>query len=406
MTDKPRRPIVLFRSSDNEDTRAVSDILRHETTGGALMLAATVVALIWANFGTEIYEGLRSTYLGPMDIAHWASSGLLTIFFFVAGLELKRELTSGSLAKPAQALVPIVAAVCGMIVPALIYLAINSTAPGGDPRGWAIPMATDIAFAMAILAAVGSRLPNSLRAFLLTLAIVDDLGAIIVIAVVFTSDLNLLWLAGAGVCLLLWWLLQRKHITGWYLYVPLAIITWYCMYASGVHATIAGVALGLLSRSTPDDPHDPVDRWQHFWHPISAGFAVPIFALFSAGVLLPPELLADMVTRPMALGIAAGLIVGKVIGVFGGAYLTTRLTNASLAPDLRWSEVLAASVLAGVGFTVAIFISELTFAGEPVLVDEAKASVLFASATAAVVAAVFLRILVRRRARDGELTDD
>ncbi|WP_432558734.1 Na+/H+ antiporter NhaA [Granulicoccus sp. GXG6511] len=382
-----------------DDLRVLPNFLRRETVGGALMLLATILALTWANLGPEIYEGLRQTHIGPLTVQHWATDGLLTIFFFVAGMELKREFVSGSLADPKAALVPVVAALCGMAVPAGIYVAVNLAMADGHMSGWAIPMATDIAFALAILAAVGSKLPVALRAFLLTLAIVDDLGAILVIAVVFTSDLSLAWLGGALLCALVWWILQRKQIDHWFLYVPLFVVTWWCMLSSGVHATIAGVLLGLLSRSVAADPEDPVDRWSHFWHPVSAGFVVPIFALMAAGVRVTPDALVDMITSPVGLGIVLGLVAGKILGVWGGAYLTTRFTRAKLAPEVRWSEVFAVSILAGVGFTVALFVTELAFPGHPELLEQGKAAVLTASVIAAVLAAIALRGRIRARER-------
>ena len=394
------RRIVLFQTTDR-DARTIADILRQETVGGALMLGAAVVAIIWANLDEASYEALRHLQIGPLDAEHWAADGLLTIFFFVAGLELKRELTVGSLSRPAEALVPIVAALCGMAVPALIYLAINLPVTGGQPRGWAIPMATDIAFALAILAVVARSLPTSLRAFLLTLAIVDDLGAILVIAFVFSADLALGWLGGAAVCSVVWWLLQRRHISGWYLYIPLGAVCWWCMYQSGVHATIAGVALGLLTRSSNTDPHHPVEAWEHSWRPISAGVAVPIFALLSAGVAVSAPTLSQLVTEPLALGVIAGLIVGKTIGVLGGAYLTARFTRATLAPDLRWTEVFSVALLGGVGFTVALLISDLAFADQPELQAQGKAAVLFGSLLAGLLAAISLRRRTASRARDG-----
>jgi Na+:H+ antiporter, NhaA family len=396
----PGRRIVLFEKTTDRDATTIADILRQETVGGALMLAAAVIAMIWANLSEVSYETLRHLQIGPLDAEHWAADGLLTIFFFVAGLELKRELTVGSLSRPAEALVPIVAALCGMLVPALVYLVINFSVEGGRPRGWAIPMATDIAFALAILAVVARSLPSSLRAFLLTLAIVDDLGAILVIALVFSGDLAFSWLAAAAACAAVWWLLQRRQISGWYLYIPLGLVCWWCMHESGVHATIAGVALGLLTRSDTDPP-TPVEEWEHRWRPISAGIAVPIFALLSAGVAVSAVTLFPLVTAPLALGVIAGLIVGKTVGVLGGAYLTARFTRAELAADLRWSEIFSVALLGGVGFTVALLISDLAFADQPELQDQGKAAVLIGSLLAALLAAVSLRRRTASRARDG-----
>jgi Na+:H+ antiporter, NhaA family len=396
----PGRRIVLFEKTTDRDATTIADILRQETVGGALMLAAAVIAMIWANLSEVSYETIRHLQIGPLDAEHWAADGLLTIFFFVAGLELKRELTVGSLSRPAEALVPIVAALCGMLVPALVYLVINFSVEDGQPRGWAIPMATDIAFALAILAVVARSLPSSLRAFLLTLAIVDDLGAILVIALVFSGDLAFSWLAAAAACAAVWWLLQRRQISGWYLYIPLGLVCWWCMHESGVHATIAGVALGLLTRSDTDPP-TPVEEWEHRWRPISAGIAVPIFALLSAGVAVSAVTLFPLVTAPLALGVIAGLIVGKTVGVLGGAYLTARFTRAELAADLRWSEIFSVALLGGVGFTVALLISDLAFADQQELQDQGKAAVLIGSLLAALLAAVSLRRRTAPRARDG-----
>ena len=396
MTGPAKGPTLFGRTTDRE-ARTVADIFRQETVGGILMLIAAVAAMLWANLAPGAYAAVQNLHLGPLSLEHWAADGLLTIFFFVAGLELKRELTVGSLSRPAEALVPIVAAACGMLVPAGIYLVINLAAPDGQPRGWAIPMATDIAFALAILAVVAPSLPGSLRAFLLTLAIVDDLGAILVIAVVFTAQIEIVWLAGALVCAVVWWLLQRQRIRGWYLYVPLAVICWACVWQSGVHPTLAGVLLGLLTRSSATDPNAPVNAWEHAWRPISAGIAVPIFALMAAGVAVSPATMARLFVEPVGLGVLLGLVVGKAIGVFGGAFLTARFTRASLAPDLRWSEVFAVAVLSGVGFTVALLISDLAFAGQSELQDQGKAAVLVASLLAAALAAVSLRRSARAR---------
>ncbi|RCK69243.1 Na+/H+ antiporter NhaA [Desertihabitans brevis] len=399
---RTRRRVVLFGATDNQDQIAIADVLRMETVGGVLMLAAAVVAVVWANVGGS-YEAFRHIYLGPLNIQHWAADGLLTIFFFVAGLELKREFVAGSLRKPSAALVPIVAALCGMVVPAGVYLLLNVGLPDGDLRGWAIPMATDIAFALAILGLVGGRLPTSLRAFLLTLAIVDDLGAIAVIAVVFTTDLALAWLLGALACAAVWYLLQRKRLDRWWwLHVPLFVLCWWCMYSSGVHATIAGVLLGLLTRTSPEESHDPVDRWEHFWRPVSAGFVVPFFALMSAGVVVSVQAVSEVFTQAVPLGIMLGLVVGKVVGISGGAWLTARFTRAELAPDIRWGDVVGVSVVAGVGFTVALLVAELAFADAPEVIEHAKTAVLLASVLAALIAVVVLslrnRSAVRRQA--------
>ena len=390
---RTRRRFALPRPT-GPDALHLADILRNETVGGVMMLIAAVCALLWANLAPASYDTVLHTHIGPLSVGHWASDGLLTIFFFVAGLELKRELTEGSLARPKDALVPIVAAICGMAVPAGIYVLVN-TLGDGSLDGWAIPMATDIAFAVAVLAIAGRGLPTALRAFLLTLAIVDDLGAILVIAVAFTSSIAWGWLAGAVACMAVWAVGQRRKIDNGWLYVPLGVLTWWCMLQSGVHATIAGVALGLLTRNTRHQLHEPLDRWRHNIEPLSAGIAVPIFALFAAGVTVSGELLASLWTNPISLGLVLGLVVGKLVGVFGGAWLTTHLTAAELGSDLEWVDIVAVAQLAGIGFTVSLLINDLSFAADPAIANLNKGAVI----TASLISAVLGAVLVRRRAK-------
>jgi Na+:H+ antiporter, NhaA family len=232
----------------------VGDVLRKETVGGAVALVAAAVAVVWANSGwAGSYEDLRHLTIGPLNVEHWAADGALTLFFFVAGLELKREFLVGSLSRPADAVVPVVAAACGVAVPALVYLAVNVPADEGRLGGWAIPSATDIAFALAVLAVVGSALPPQLRAFLLTLAVVDDLIVIVIIAVFYTDSLSFGALGLAVLCCAAWAALQHYRVRGWLPYLPLAGAAWWFTHESGIHATIAGVALGLLTRVIPDE---------------------------------------------------------------------------------------------------------------------------------------------------------
>ncbi|WP_432248526.1 Na+/H+ antiporter NhaA [Streptomyces sanyensis] len=380
----------------------VADALRAETVGGILLLLAAVVALIWANTFGGSYESVSDFHIGPsslgldLSIQHWAADGLLAIFFFVAGVELKRELVAGELRDPRAAALPVVAALCGMIAPALVYLTVTGIG-GGSAAGWAVPTATDIAFALAVLAVLGASLPSALRAFLLTLAVVDDLFAIMIIAVFFTEDLNFAALGGAAAGLLLFWLLLRMGVRGWYVYVPLALAIWGLMYNSGVHATIAGVAMGLMLRCTrrEGEQQSPGEHIEHLVRPISAGFAVPLFALFSAGVAVTGKSLGDVFTRPETLGVVLGLVVGKALGIFGGTWLTARFTKAELNTDLRWPDVFALASLAGIGFTVSLLIGELAFKGDEVLTDEVKASVLVGSLIAAILAGVLLKMRVR-----------
>ena len=379
--------------------RRLADALRNDLVGGAALLAAAIIAVVWANSPwADAYENLREFQLGPLDLQHWAADGALAIFFFVAGLELKQELTSGSLSRPADALVPTVAALGGMLVPAGLYVAVNLLAPSGTLDGWAIPMATDIAFALAVLAVVGRSLPNSLRAFLLTLAVVDDLGAIAVIAIFFADNLDVVAMAIAVACLALYVALQRQRVSTPIIYVPLALATWWFMHESGVHATVAGVALGLLTRVSvdPGEEESPRDRLEHLVGPWSAGLAVPVFALFAAGVTISGG--SDVLTDPVVIGIAVGLLLGKTIGVLGGAWAITRMKSANLAPDLHWLDVAAIAVLAGIGFTVSLLLAELSFDGTEL--DRAKAAVLGASLLASLIGGLLLVIRGRRYRTD------
>ncbi|MFH9061626.1 Na+/H+ antiporter NhaA [Streptomyces coeruleorubidus] len=394
----PRK--VLGRLSLPERTY-VADALRTETVGGVLLLAAAVTALLWANIPAlhNSYESVSHFHFGPaalgldLSVAHWAADGLLAVFFFVAGIELKRELVAGDLRDPKAAALPVVAALCGMAVPALVYVLTNVTG-GGSLAGWAVPTATDIAFALAVLAVIGTSLPSALRAFLLTLAVVDDLFAILIIAVFFTDDLNFAALGGAVAGLVLFWLLLRKGVRGWYVYVPLALVVWALMYNSGIHATIAGVAMGLMLRCHrhEGEDHSPGEHIEHLVRPLSAGLAVPLFALFSAGVAVNGKAVADVFTSPETLGVVLGLVVGKTLGIFAGTWLTARFTRASLSDDLAWADVFAVASLAGIGFTVSLLIGELAFEGDQTMTGAVKAAVLLGSLIAATLATFLLKI--------------
>ncbi|MFF9074207.1 Na+/H+ antiporter NhaA [Streptomyces sp. NPDC014735] len=381
----------------------LADALRTETVGGVILLVAAVAALIWANAFGSSYAAVSEFHFGPaslgldLSVEHWAADGLLAIFFFVAGVELKRELVAGELRDPKAAALPVIAALCGMAVPAVVYTA-EVLIGGGSTDGWAVPTATDIAFALAVLAVIGTSLPNALRAFLLTLAVVDDLFAILIIAVFFTEKINFMALIGAFVGLVVFYLLQRAKVRGWYVYVPLAVVIWGLMYNSGIHATIAGVAMGLMLRCTRQDgeTHSPGERIEHLVRPLSAGVAVPLFALFSAGVSLSGGALANVFTRPETLGVVLGLVVGKTIGIFGGTWLATRFTKAELNKDLAWADVFAIASLAGIGFTVSLLIGELAFVGDADTINEIKAAVLIGSLTAALFSGTLLKLRVRK----------
>ncbi|OLT01577.1 Na+/H+ antiporter NhaA [Pseudonocardia sp. CNS-004] len=389
--------------------------LRTETVGGMVLLGATAVALLWANSPwSPAYQAMRDLVVGPaalhldLTLAHWATDGLLAVFFFVVGLELKRELVIGELSTKSQAMLPVAAALGGMIVPALLALFVGWGSPGMD-QAWAIPVATDIAFALGVLAVAGSTLPVTARVFLLGLAVADDLGGIIVIAVLFSSGLDVLWIGAVVLAGALYWWLQRKRVRSSWLYVPLGLFTWVAMHEAGVHATIAGVMLGLLTRvkADPDEEYAPALRLEHRLQPWSAGFCVPVFALFAAGVPIGGEALRAVFTEPVAVGIMVGLLVGKLIGIFGSSWLVIRFTPASRPRGLSWLDLAAVSMLGGVGFTVSLLIAELSLADHEGLLDTAKAAILLASAAAALIGAALLIRRGRARARengDGEDT--
>ncbi|MFJ9924237.1 Na+/H+ antiporter NhaA [Streptomyces rubiginosohelvolus] len=339
-----------------------------------------------------------------MSVQAWAADGLLAVFFFIVGNELKQELVHGELRDPRRAALPIAAALGGVAVPALVFLAFTLGSGGEAADGWGIPMATDIAFAVAVLAVVGQYLPTPLRTFLLTLATVDDMCAVLVIAVAYTSGINLTALALAAVGLAVFGYLQngsgravtrlRAAVPGWLLFVPLAVTIWTLMHASGVHATIAGVAMGLLMRTRPrgTETASPSHRAEEALRPFSAGIALPVFALMSAGVSLPGA--GGFFTSTITWGVLAGLLLGKVIGILGGTWLTSRFTAAHLNPRIGWADIAGISVLAGIGFTVSLLIAELSYTSDVHLTD-AKGAILLASTTAALLAA----LLLHRRSR-------
>lgn len=373
--------------------------LRDETTGGILLLVAAAIALIWANSPwADSYEAISGTVVGPaalhldLPLSVWAADGLLAIFFFVAGVELRHEFQLGTLASPKRAAVPIAAALGGMALPALLYVAVNLFAADGQPGGWGIPMATDIAFALAVLAVVGRRLPVALRAFLLSLAVVDDLGAILVIAVFYSKGFDPLAFTISVALLALYGFLQWKRVKGWPIYVAIALVAWVFMHSSGVHATVAGVAAGLLTRvkRDPGETESPGERAEHVIRPISAGLAVPLFAFFAAGVDLRGYDIVTTMTTPVAMGIVVGLVIGKPVGVVGTAWLMARFTRASLSSSIRWRDVMAVGLLAGIGFTVSLLISELAFPDDTFLLNSAKLAVLVASVVSAIIASLML----------------
>jgi Na+:H+ antiporter, NhaA family len=402
-------PARLFARGSWPEAGRMADILRKETVGGVLLLAGTLVALGWANSPWSAgYAALRDAVVGPaalhldLSLGAWAADGLLAVFFFVAGLELKREFVAGDLRDPRRAALPVAAAVGGMAVPAAVYSLVNL---GGDGlRGWAVPTATDIAFALAVLAVISTHLPSGLRTFLLTLAVVDDLLAITIIAVFYTSDLHLPALLLALLPLAAFGVLVQRRVRSWWLLLPLALLTWALVHASGVHATVAGVLLAFTvpvvrsqAAGGPDAGRGLAEHFEHRLRPLSAGVAVPVFAFFAAGVPVGGlSGLVDSLSDRVALGIVAGLVVGKAAGISGATWLVSRFTRARLDEALGWPDVVGLSLLGGIGFTVSLLIGELAFGAGSVRGEHVKVGVLVGTLTAAVLAAVLLRLRNRR----------
>lgn len=398
----------------------LSHALRSEPMGGIILLLATVAALVVANTGASSwYFAVRDQHLGfqlgPIDldlsVGHWASDGLLAVFFFLVGLELKKEFTLGDLRDPRTAVVPMAAAVGGVALPAIIFVAVNASTGGQALGGWAIPTATDIAFAVAVLAVVGRHLPSAVRTFLLTLAVVDDLIAITIIAVFYSADLNLGLLLAAAIPLALYALVAYRgerlfHLSpaaAWLILLPLGVATWVLFLGSGVHATIAGVLLGFCvpvrsgARTPETSEHGLSEVLEHRLRPLSAGLCVPIFAFFSAGVAIGGlRGFTDALGSPIALGIVVGLLAGKCLGITGATWLVTRFRGPSLDPSISWADVIGLSVVAGIGFTVSLLISELSFDPGSASGDTAKVAILTGSALAAVLGGALLAARSRR----------
>lgn len=419
--DRSPLPARLFSRGSWSETRRVTEIFRKETVGGAVLLAAAAIALIWANSPwSESYHSLTALKVGTDDIGlhldlslgKWAADGLLAIFFFVVGLELKREFVAGDLRDPARAALPIAAAVGGMVVPAMIFIAFTARVGDGATRGWAIPTATDIAFAVAVLAVISTHLPSALRTFLLTLAVVDDLLAIAVIAIFYTATINIGALLLALIPLALFAVLVQRRIQSPWLLIPLALVTWAFVHESGVHATVAGVLLGftvpVLARGQNAEATQAAqaaeatqaaqagpglaEHFEHVMRPISAGFAIPVFAFFAAGVSFGGyNGLVTALRDPIALGIVGGLVVGKTLGIFGVTRLIAAVTRATLDASLRWIDIFGVSMLAGIGFTVSLLIGELAYETDPARQSVVKVAVLVGSLLAAVLAALVLK---------------
>ncbi|NBN97102.1 MAG: Na+/H+ antiporter NhaA [Actinobacteria bacterium] len=429
------------RRSREVSIRAIAplrDFLRTESSGALLLVFAAAVAVVLANSPwASSYESFWSHTVQlsfadwgvGLDLRHWVNDGLMTLFFLVVGLEIKRELTDGHLKSIRAALLPCLAAVAGMLAPALIYLAI---AGGVEPRGWAIPVATDIALAVGVLTLVSSRIPSGARVFLLTLAIVDDIGAIVIIAVLFSKGTSPRWLGAAVACVALSVMLRALKVNVMVPYLVLGSALWLALHESGVHPTMAGVIMGLLTPSTPlaqsrlvdienpptsevqaietsalDSGSNPTDRagadldradgsvsiaeWlQHRLHPYTSLLVVPLFALANSGITLSFEALVDAMSSPLGLGVFFGLVVGKPVGIFVSTFFVVRLRISEMPSRAQPRHIFGVGSAAGIGFTVAMFVTELALSNEQD-VAQAKISIFAAAICSAIVALVILR---------------
>lgn len=386
---------------------ALRDFLKSEAAGGIVLIAAAALAMLAANLpGTSqaYFDALHVATgpdlgHGPMTVHLWINDGLMAVFFLLVGLEIKREFVDGRLASWEQRRLPIVAAAAGMVVPALCYLAVTTGTPGLR-SGWAIPAATDIAFAIGVLALLGSRAPASLKLFLTTVAIVDDMGAVGIIALAYTEHIDTLALGGAAIVLAAMYVLNRSGVTALPAYLLLAALLWVLVFLSGVHATIAGVAAAMMipivkSPGLPDDMSSPLHRLEHALHPWSAWLIVPLFGFANAGVSLA-GLSPAILLAPLPLGIALGLFLGKQIGIFGSIWIAVKTGFAGRPGNAGWAQIYGVALLAGIGFTMSLFIGGLAFAGRPELVDEVKIGVLAGSILSAIAGYLVLRFAPRR----------
>ncbi|MDO5721912.1 MAG: Na+/H+ antiporter NhaA [Actinomycetaceae bacterium] len=391
MVQQPANPTFLEMvwNSPKSYMKFVAD----ETRSGLLLVVAALAALIWANSPwSATYMHLSHYEVGPqslglhLSLSHWAADGILTVFFFVVGLELKTEFVTGALRDVREAALPMLAAFFGMVGPALVYLLIQILSGSDAFSGWAIPTATDIAFAVALLGLFGKGMPPAARTFLLTLAVVDDLLAIIVIAVVYSTDLNFIALGCSFLAIAIFGVLVQRRVMKWWLLIPIAVVAWGFMHASGIHATISGVAMGMLvpalrEHREPQWSHELAERI----NPISAGIVVPIFAFFAAGVNVTESGgVAETLADPVAIGVMVGLPLGKLLGIAGSVWVLTRLTRLRLGAGVDMPDIVALSLLAGIGFTVALLVAGLAFEPTSSHIDHAKLGVMVGTAIAAI----------------------
>jgi Na+:H+ antiporter, NhaA family len=388
--------------SDLRPTRRISLMRRFfdsEASGGMILMGVTVIALVIANSPLAgAYFGLLKTYVLGLSVLHWINDALMAVFFLLVGLEIKREMLDGQLSTWPRRMLPGIAAFGGMVVPALVYLAITWNEPQLR-SGWAIPAATDIAFALGVLAILGSRVPTSLKIFLTALAILDDLGAIIIIALFYTSDLSLMMLGAAALCLVVLVALNRFGITALLPYLIVGAVLWFFVLKSGIHATLAGVALALTIPLQADPKKTraedaPLHRLEHALHKPVAYAIIPIFGLANAGVSLS-GLSLDAILSPLPLGIALGLFIGKQAGVYAFSELAIRLNLADVPAGATRLQCYGVALLCGIGFTMSLFIGALAFPDQPELSDATKIGVLMGSALSALAGYLLLSVAPR-----------
>jgi len=391
-----QKHLQLFPRPTGREMGAVRQYLSTEFIGGIALFAAVVIALALANSPWQsAYHRFTEYQIGfgayRLDVRNWAADGLLAIFFAVAGLELRREITHGDLRNPRQVALPVIAALCGMAVPALIYSFITRS-DAIALHAWAIPTATDLAFCLTILGITGSKIPSPLRAFLLTLAITDDLGAIVLIAIFYAGSINWLYLLLSLLVLLVYGLLQRRGFSSWWLAVPLALTAWALMHHSGVHATVAGILIGLLTNPNRDRPHSgPAERYEKVLGPMSALISVPLFAFVTIGLTFTSGTVANALHDKIAYAIVIARLFGKVAGIVGGAWVISKVTRAELNPDLSWWDVTAIGVLAGIGFAVSLLVAVVSLGVMPTRFVSAQTGILASGIISAVLAIAMLQ---------------
>lgn len=380
-------------------TDMIRDFFKLESAGGIILVIAAVVAMTIANSPlNDVYQGVLHSYVMGMSVSHWINDGLMAVFFLLIGLEVKRELLEGALKSRETAIFPAIAAVGGMLAPALIYVLFNA----GDPeaiQGWAIPAATDIAFALGIMALLGKRVPVSLKAFLLALAIIDDLGVVVIIALFYTSDLSTMALVVGFIMTAVLFVMNAKHVTKISLYTVVGLILWVAVLKSGVHATLAGVVIGFaIPLKGKAGEHSPLKHMEHALHPYVAFAILPLFAFANAGISLDGVSMSGLAST-LPLGVALGLLVGKPLGIFSFSVAAVKLGVAKLPEGINFKHIFAVSILCGIGFTMSIFISSLAFGSAHADYDTyARLGILMGSTTAAILGYVLLRMSLPKTA--------